>query len=480
MYILAIDHGTTGIKACLFDKQGNIASHSYSSFHQLYPNPGWVEHNPNTLWNLTLPAAEHALKQIDATWENIEAIGLTNQRETTILWDAETSKPVYNAIVWQCRRTVHACEELRKKGYEPLIKEKTGLLLDPYFSATKIRWILDQLENKPKQLRFGTVDSWIIWKLSGNKTHVTDPSNASRTLLYNIHTKQWDPELLKLFDLSSEILPKVKSANFAYTDPSLTGGKSIPITAVAGDQQAALFGQKCWEAGSAKSTYGTGTFFIVNQGDNETASYEGLLTTLAYDKHGEICYALEGSIFVAGGILEWLRNALGIIETPQEADQLASSLSGNSGVYLVPAFVGLGAPHWNPESRALICGMTQGCNKAHIARAALEAMVYQTQEVIDRIKTPIKELRVDGGVTRSPFLIQFLTDQLNFPVIRSDDKDLTLKGVAYLAGLNSGFWKDSEEIRRLDEKTERFTPQMGESQRSENYQGWLKAVKLAL
>lgn len=474
MFILALDHGTTGIKACLIDKQGHTVSRASTNFKQLYPQPGWVEHSPEQLWKETIPLAEKALAKINASWKEIAAIGITNQRETTIVWDPEKGTPLYNAIVWQCRRTAEACSSYQKNPRSSMIREKTGLMLDPYFSATKIRWILDHLKKTPSQMMFGTVDSWIIWHLSGKKSHVTDPTNASRTLLYNIHTKGWDKELLEFFDIPSSILPEVVLNQFGMSDPSLTGGISIPITGAAGDQQAALFGQKCWKPGESKSTYGTGTFIVVNQGSKLNEIPSGLLATLAYDQDRISCFAIEGSIFMAGAILEWLENSLGIIKSPQEADQLALSLNDNHGVYLIPAMAGLGAPQWNPHARGVICGLTQGAGLAHIARAALEAMAYQTRDVIEELANVPASMKVDGGVSKSPFLMQFLADQLGFPMIRSQEADLTSRGAAYLAGLNSGFWASPHEIEAFEEKSMRFEPNIPEMERNRQYDLWKK------
>ncbi len=490
-YILVFDHGTTGIKAVLLDKQGQIKARGYTQFEQIYPQPGWVEHDANTLWEKSLPVAEEALKEAGASWQDVQAIGITNQRETTILWDAQSGRPVHNAIVWQCRRTSDFTDRLRTEGKEALIRGKTGLVTDPYFSGSKVRWLLKNVpEAQPLleagRLKFGTVDSWIIWNLSGRALHVTDTSNASRTLLYNIHTRQWDEELLSLFDVSQSILPEVKPSNVIYgmTDPVLTGGCSIPIAGVIGDQQAALYGQKCWEAGTAKSTYGTGAFIVMNLGETPTTSAKGLLTTLACDTSGEPSYAMEGAIFMAGATIEWLIKSLGLIDSPQQANELALSISSSEGVYLVPAFVGLAAPYWQADARGMIFGLTQGSSKAHIARAAYEAMAYQTREVIDIMQKDanlqLSSLRVDGGVTRSDCLMQCLADQLGIPVLRTDDADITAKGTGYLAGLATGFWASPEEILSLPDKTEKFHPRLSEREREQNYQDWLNAVKRVL
>lgn len=474
MYILALDHGTTGIKASLFNKQGQTVSRAAVNIEQIYPHPGWVEHSPKQLWTETLPLVEKTLSQANTGWKDVAAIGITNQRETTIVWDSETGDPLYNAIVWQCRRTAEVCENYLKDPRSQTIQEKTGLKLDPYFSATKIRWILDHVDDHPDQMKFGTVDSWIIWNLTGRNSHVTDPTNASRTLLYNIHSKKWDEDLLNFFEINPNILPNVSTNQFGMTDAALTGGVSIPITGVAGDQQAALFGQRCWNPGESKSTYGTGTFIVVNQGDKLKEVPKGLLATLAYDQTRSPCYAIEGSIFMAGAILEWLENSLGMIASPQEADQLALSLKDNHGVYLIPAMAGLGAPQWNPNARGVICGLTQGAGRAHIARAALEAMAYQTCDVIEAMRMPLTSMKVDGGVTKSPFLMQFLADLLGITIIRSNEANLTSRGAAYLAGLNCRFWSDFDEILAINEDTELFAPKMPENARKVLYREWKK------
>ncbi len=490
-YILVFDHGTTGIKAVLLDKEGRIKARGYTQFEQIYPQPGWVEHDADTLWNQSIPVAETALKEAQATWQDVKAIGVTNQRETTILWDSTSGEPVHNAIVWQCRRTHELTQRLRSEGKEQWIREKTGLVTDPYFSGSKIQWLL---ENVPKtqallqsgHLKFGTVDSWIIWNLSGRKIHITDTSNASRTLLYNIHQHAWDDELLALFNVPKEILPEVKPSNIVYgtTDPALTGGCAIPIAGNIGDQQAALYGQKCWEAGTAKSTYGTGAFIVMNLGQTATTSDKGLLTTIACNAEGEPAYAMEGAIFMAGATLEWLIKSLELVGSPQEANELALSVESTEGVYLVPAFVGLAAPYWNAEARGVISGLTQGSGKAHIARAAFEAMAYQTREVVDIMQRDaglqLDSIRVDGGVTRSDCLMQCLADQLDIPIIRTQDADITAKGAGYLAGLATGFWHSTEEIQNLPEETESFNPKMPSKTRETLYQGWLNAVRQAL
>jgi glycerol kinase len=490
-YILVFDHGTTSIRACLMDREGQIVARAQEQFEQIYPSPGWVEHDADTLWTITLRVAADVLKKQGIDWRSIAVVGLTNQRETTILWDKETGKPVHHAIVWQCRRTAERCEALKQAGHSTQIAQKTGLVIDAYFSASKIQWLL---ENVPAtqtlleqgRLMFGTVDTWILWKLSGGRVHVTDPTNASRTMLYNIHRRAWDDELLRLFKISAEILPEVKPSRAIYgvVDPALTDGVEVPLAGIAGDQQAALHGQKCWTPGTAKSTYGTGAFLVMNTGDQPVTSQEGLLTTLATNAEGSPAYALEGAIFFAGATLEWLTKKLGVIANLTEIDELAHSLSDNDGVYLVPAFAGLGAPYWDPNARGGLLGLTQDTGKAHLVRAALESMAYQTREVLEAMQREahlsLNVLRIDGGVTRSNFLSQFLADILDVPVERLDDPELTAKGAGYLAGLAVGFWSSPDEILRMPEQTERFTPAMTAEKRNILTQGWKVAVQRIL
>lgn len=499
-YIMVFDHGTTGVRACLVDNAGAIVASGYEKLPQIYPKPGWVEHDPDVLWSLTQVVAQRALAEHKATWEDVEAIGITNQRETTILWDADTGKPVYNAIVWQCRRTSDLCDVLKHQGYAPTIQQKTGLVVDAYFSASKIHWLLKNVPEAQKlnlkgKLRFGTVDTWILWHLSGGKVHVTDPTNASRTMLYNIHDKKWDAALLNLFEIPEEstissipkeILPEVKGSSevVGVSDPRWTGGREIPLAGNAGDQQAALFGQKCWMPGTAKSTYGTGAFLMMNLGQHPVTSQKGLLTTLGADAAGQPCFALEGAIFTAGATIEWLQKQLNLIQHPSELDPLATSLKDNEGVYLVPAFAGLAAPYWDQEARAGIFGLTQSAGKAHLARAALEAMVYQTREVLDAMQQEaglqLESLRVDGGVTRSNFMVQFLADILEVPVVRTDNAESTAMGAAYLAGLAVGFWDSANTIAALPEQQERFEPRMADSERERLMEGWMNAVQKVL
>lgn len=486
-HLLVFDHGTTSIRACVMDHAGVIIARSQEAFEQIYPQPGWVEHHPETLWDLTLQVAQAALKTAGLGWEQIAAVGLTNQRETVVLWDRQTGKPIYNAIVWQCRRTAEACETLKKKGHAPMIQQKTGLVIDAYFSASKIRWLLNEVpEAQPllaeNRLLFGTIDTYILWRLSGGKAHVTDVTNASRTMLYHIHQRKWDADLLALFEVPEAIMPQVIQSNqvFGHIDPSLTAGVKVLLAGIAGDQQAALHGQKCWMPGTAKSTYGTGAFLVMNTGQMPVHSSNGLLTTLATDAQGQPVYALEGAIFFAGAALEWLSKKLDVIEEMRDVDTLAQRLPSNEGVYLVPAFAGLGAPYWDAHARGAIFGITQDTGKAHLVRAALESMAYQTKAVLDAMQSEaglaLEALRVDGGVTRSNFLVQFLADILNVPVERADDPELTAKGAGYLAGLAVGFWRNAEEIKALPEQTERFEPRMSESERESLMLGWQQAV----
>lgn len=490
-YILVFDHGTTSIRACLMNHDGVIVARNQEQFEQIYPQPGWVEHDANTLWQITLRVSEAVLKQQGVGWADIAAVGLTNQRETTVLWDKQTGEPIYNAIVWQCRRTAERCEQLKRAGHAEAISQKTGLVVDAYFSASKIEWLMDNVPKandllKQNRLLFGTVDTWILWKLSGGKVHVTDFTNASRTMLYNIHDRQWDAELLRLFNIPAAILPEVQPSNAVVgtVDLALTDGVDVPLAGIAGDQQAALHGQKCWTPGTAKSTYGTGAFLVMNTGQQPVHSTQGLLTTLATEAQGNPAYALEGAIFFAGAAIEWLTKKLGAIEHVRDIDTLAQSLESNEGVYLVPAFAGLGAPYWDANARGGIFGLTQDSGKAHLVRAALEAMAYQTREVLDSMQQEahlaLEALRVDGGVTRSSFLVQFLADMLNVPVVRMDDGELTAKGAGYLAGLAVGFWQSWEEIARLPEQTERFEPRMDAAMRDTLMAGWRHAVSRVL
>jgi glycerol kinase len=492
-YVLVYDHGTTGIRACLFNQQGKLVAQGYDKFDQLYPQPGWVEHRPQDLWQKTLQVSEAAFQQAKCSWAEMDSVGITNQRETTILWNKTTGEPVYNAIVWQCRRTADYCDELRQhqKGLPNQIQQKTGLMLDPYFSATKIHWILENVPEAKRladsgELLFGTVDTWILWNLSARTAHLTDPSNASRTMLFNIHTNQWDEDLLQLFNIPKSILPDVvpSSGQSALVDKILTQGIEVPLCGLIGDQQSALFGQRCFIPGTAKSTYGTGGFLMMNLGQQAVTSKKGLLTTLGCGESGKLAYAMEGAIFTAGATLEWLQRELSVFQDPKELDGMVTSLSSNEGVYLVPAFAGLAAPYWDADARAAIFGLTQGAGKNHLARAALEAMAYQTWEVFEAMQQEaglsLSCLQVDGGVSRSRFLNQFLADILQIPVVRSDNSESTALGAAYLAGLATGFWQSTDEISQLPETLETFEPAMSLTQRDELLSGWLSVIPKVL
>ncbi|HOQ09442.1 MAG TPA: glycerol kinase GlpK [Syntrophomonadaceae bacterium] len=491
-YILAIDQGTTGTTALLIDHEGKAISRAYREFTQIYPQPGWVEHDPQEIWAVTLSVATQALLQANLKSSDIHAIGITNQRETTVVWDRETGMPVSNAIVWQCRRTAPICEEMKKAGWSPKISEKTGLVIDAYFSATKLAWILDsspaiRSQAEQGQFLFGTIDSWLLWKLTGGKVHATDVTNASRTMLYNIHQLEWDKEILSYFSIPASLLPQVCSSSeiYGYSDPQLLGNE-IPIAGLAGDQQAALFGQTCFTPGEAKNTYGTGCFLLMNTGQQAVRSQHGLLTTIAWSrkKEGQVYYALEGSIFIAGAAVQWLRDELRIIETAAETEALAESLSGNDGVYLVPAFVGMGAPYWDMHARGTLIGLTRGTGRAHLARAALESIAYQTMDVLEAMQRDsgisLQTLNVDGGAAANNFLMQFQTDILGVPVERPINTESTAIGAAYLAGLGSGFWHSLEELKNMRQIDRRFMPSIGLDQRQRLQQEWHKAVKCAL
>ncbi|MBX3276658.1 MAG: glycerol kinase GlpK [Acidobacteria bacterium] len=485
-YILALDQGTTSSRAILFDRAGRIVQIAQQEFQQIYPRAGWVEHDPESIWLSQLACARQALAQAEIRAEDVAAIGITNQRETTILWDRSSDQAVYNAIVWQCRRTAPLCEELKHEGFDKTIRRKTGLVTDAYFSGTKVRWILDNVKGARKraergELAFGNVDTWLIHRLSGGRAHVTDPSNASRTLLYDIRRGRWDAEILDHLRVPESLLPEVKSSSevYAETEPSLLGAP-IPIAGDAGDQQAALFGQACFKPGMLKNTYGTGCFLLMNTGEKATASRTGLLTTVGWERDGKTEYALEGSVFIAGAAVQWLRDGLGLIAQAAETEALATSVSDNHGVYFVPAFVGLGAPYWDQNARGAIVGLTRGSTRAHLARAALEAMAYQTRDVVECMQRDsgikVRELRVDGGATKNDFLCQFQADLLGVPVVRPVVTETTALGAAYLAGLAVGFWKNAREIASQWQVEKRFEPRIKRSERDRLYSGWLEAV----
>jgi len=488
-YILAFDQGTTSSRAMVFDNSGAIVSIAQKEFTQIFPSPGWVEHDPNEIWSTQLGVAAEAVSRASLSSKDIAAIGITNQRETTVVWEKETGKPVYNAIVWQDRRTAEFCDNLKRQNLETKIREKTGLVIDAYFSATKINWILKNIEGARQKaeegkLAFGTIDSWLIWNLTKGAVHATDITNASRTLLFNINTQDWDEELLQIFDVPKSMLPVVKQSSeiFGTTSEALFSTE-IPIGGVAGDQQSALFGQMCTSPGMVKNTYGTGCFMLMNIGDRPIISKNNLLTTIAWKVNGQIQYALEGSIFIAGAVVQWLRDELGIIRTSAEVESLATKVKDNGGVYFVPAFTGLGAPHWNQHARGMVVGMTRGTNAAHIARAALESIAYQTMEVLKAMEADsgisIKELRVDGGATANDLLMQFQADVLNTKVIRPKIAETTAMGAAYLAGLAVGFWKDMNEISAQWKIDKSFEPGNAEKNMAENIKGWNRAVRAA-
>lgn len=456
-YILTIDQGTTSSRAILFNHAGEMVSIAQKEFQQIYPHSGWVEHDPMEIWSSQASVITEAMVKGHFETEQLAAIGITNQRETTIVWNRETGKPIYNAIVWQDRRTAHYCDSLKEQGYSETIQQKTGLIIDSYFSATKIRWILQEVPGAKElaeagKLAFGTVDSWLIWNLTDGKVHVTDVTNASRTLLYNIHELQWDQELLTLFGIPKSMLPEVKSSSEVYAETAgKLLGRKVPIAGIAGDQQAALFGQMCTEKGMVKNTYGTGCFILMNIGQTPVLSKNNLVTTIAWKIGDKVSYALEGSIFIAGAVVQWLRDELKIIQSSSEVESLASQVPDNGGVYIVPAFTGLGAPHWNQHARGTIFGISRGTNDSHFARAALESIAFQTLDVLTAMRTDadiaIQELRVDGGATANNLLLQFQADVLNTKVIRPKLTETTAMGAAYLAGLAVGFWKDVEEIK---------------------------------
>jgi len=488
-YILALDQGTTSSRAVLFDEEGRMVCMVNEEFRQIYPRPGWVEQDPEDIWSSQIQVARKVLEKAGVTADRIVALGITNQRETTIVWDRRTGKPVYNAIVWQCRRTTQMCEELRR-DHEELIREKTGLVVDAYFSATKLKWILDNVEGareeaKKGDLLFGTVDTWLLWRLTGGKVHATDCSNASRTMLFNIHKLNWDDELLELFDVPKRMLPEVlpTSATFGFTEKGFFG-REIPIASVVGDQQAALFGQACFQPGMVKNTYGTGCFILMNTGKKAFPTKTGLLTTVAWKIGDDVFYALEGSVFIAGAAVKWLRDGLGLIKDARETEELAKSVPDNGGVYFVPAFVGLGAPYWDMRARGLIIGLTQGVTKEHIVRAVLEAIAYQNRDVLDVMELetniPIVTLRVDGGASVNNFLMQFQADVLGIPVERPLVSETTALGAAFLAGLAVGYWGSLEELQGLWKLDKRFEPSMEESERERLYSTWKEAVRRSL
>lgn len=488
-YIMALDLGTTSCRCIIFDKNGRICSAAQKEFTQYFPQPGWVEHDAEEIWATQTGLMYEAMSKIDITINKIAGIGITNQRETTVLWDKETGRPVHKAIVWQCRRTAGYCDELKNLGMAEFFRSKTGLVLDAYFSATKLRWLLDNVTGARERaekgkLLFGTVDSWIIWKLTGGKVHVTDYSNASRTMLFNIHTLKWDEEILRVLKIPQQILPEVKPSShvYGYTDSKLFG-REVPIAGAGGDQQCALFGQTCFERGEVKNTYGTGGFMLMNTGTAPVNSHNGLVTTIAWGVDDKVEYALEGSIFVAGAAVQWLRDELGLIRNAAESEVLAKSVPDANGCYVVPAFVGLGAPYWDQYARGAIVGLTRGINRSHIVRATLESIAYQVNDVLTAMQEdssmPITSLRVDGGACDNDFLMQFQADILNTSVVRPYCIETTAMGAAYLAGLAVGYWRSKEEILANHVIAAEFKPQMGQAKRESLLQGWHNAVKAA-
>ncbi|TRZ93473.1 MAG: glycerol kinase [Dehalococcoidia bacterium] len=489
-YILAIDQGTTGSTAILFDREGQPVSTAYQEVRQIYTQPGWVEHDPKELFSASVAVARDSLQKAGVATSQVKSIGITNQRETTIVWDRYTGEPVSNAVVWQCRRTAPLCEKLKQEGMGQIVKEKTGLIIDAYFSATKLRWILDHVpqgQHRAEQgdLLFGTVDSWLVWNLTGGAVHITDYSNASRTMLFNIHTLKWDKELLAALDIPEAVLPHVMPSSQVYgeTAAGILGDSRIPLGAVVGDQQAALFGQACYDAGMTKNTYGTGSFVLLNTGDKPVPSEKGLVTTLAWGLGGEVTYAMEGSIFITGAAVQWLRDGLELISNAAESEALARSVPDNGGVFFVPAFVGLGAPYWDMYARGTILGLTRGTNKGHLARATLEAIAYQTRDIIETmgaeagLQVPL--LRVDGGGTANSFLMQFQADILGIPIQRAAVAETTALGAAYLAGLAVGLWHDTVDIKRRWRAAETYEPKFSTDQRESLYAGWKRAVERA-
>ncbi|MFB6801028.1 glycerol kinase GlpK [Peribacillus butanolivorans] len=489
-YILSLDQGTTSSRAILFNKKGEVLHIAQKEFTQYFPNPGWVEHNANEIWGSILSVIASCLSEMNVKPEQIAGIGITNQRETTVVWDKETGQPVYHAIVWQSRQTNEICEQLKKDGHSDLFLQKTGLLIDAYFSGTKVKWILDHVDGAREKaeagdLLFGTIDTWLIWKLSGGKAHVTDYSNASRTLMYNIHDLKWDEEILEILQVPHSMLPEVRPSSevYAKTVTHHFFGHEIPIAGAAGDQQAALFGQECFEKGMAKNTYGTGCFMLMNTGEQAVKSEHGLLTTIAWGLNGKVEYALEGSVFVAGSAIQWLRDGLKILQESKDSEMYAKRVTSADGVYVVPAFVGLGTPYWDSDVRGAVFGLTRGTSKEHFVRATLEALAYQTKDVLSAMEVDsginLKALRVDGGVVKNDFLMEFQSGLLNVPVERPVISETTALGAAYLAGLAVGYWGSQEEISKQWAVDKTFEPDMEEAVRKDLYNGWKKAVQAA-
>ena len=489
-YIVALDQGTTSSRAIVFDHDANILALSQREFTQHYPKPGWVEQDPMEIWSSQSSVLIETLARADIHSEQVAAIGITNQRETTVVWNKHTGKPIYNAIVWQCRRTSDICDSLRAQGLSDYVRDNTGLLLDPYFSGTKIKWILDNVEGAREQaergeLLFGTIDTWLVWKLTEGKVHVTEPTNASRTMLFNIHSKQWDQKLLKALGIPPSMLPEVKASCDVYGTTRIAGeGSQIKVAGMAGDQQAALFGQLCVEPGMAKNTYGTGCFLLMNTGAQAVKSQHGLLTTICVGSKGEVNYALEGAVFMGGATIQWLRDEMGLIRDAQDTEYFAFKVEDTNGVYLVPAFVGLGAPHWDPDARGAIVGLTRGANRNHIIRAALEAIAYQSRDLLDAMakdsKVELAQLKVDGGAVNNDFLMQFQADITNVSVLRPKVTESTAMGAAFLAGLAVGYWRSVEDLKDKLAISRTFTPEISEGKRVALYAGWQQALNQSL
>lgn len=485
--VMAIDQGTTGSTAMVFGHEGQILGRAYSEINQHYPKPGWVEHDPEEIWRVSLKVMAQALQSANLGRDALKAIGITNQRETTVIWDRKTGRPLHRAIVWQSGQSSKICEEIKENGFEPMIRKRTGLLMDPYFSGSKVRWILDRYPEERKRaeagdLLFGTIDSWLLFRLTGGQVHATDPTNASRTLLFDIQTMKWEPDLLEVFGVPKAMLPEIRaSAGFFGHTVALDGlPGGIPIAGIAGDQQAALFGQGCWLPGMSKNTYGTGCFVMVNTGNQRRTSTCGLLTTVCCDAHGQPSYALEGSVFIAGAAIQWLRDELGLIGSAVETEAVAARIKDTQGVYVVPAFTGLGAPYWDMHAKGAIVGLTRGCGRDQIIRATLDSIAYQTRDVIEAINCDtcetVTELRADGGASANNHLMQFQADLLGVPVVRPRVLDTTAAGAAFLAGLGSGFWQGPEELADACPIDRTFNPEMGENKREALYAGWKRAV----
>ncbi len=489
-YIMALDQGTTSSRCILFEKSGKIASMVQREFAQIFPHEGWVEHDPMTIWSTQISVATEALLKIGATWRDVHGIGITNQRETTVVWDRETGAPIYNAIVWQCRRTADYCNELSHQGKEEMIKAKTGLLIDPYFSATKLHWILENVQGAKEkaehgELCFGTIDTWLIWKLTGGKIHATDYSNAARTMLFNIHTLEWDDELLGLFNIPRSVLPEVKPSSgiFGYTDKDVLGGE-IPIGGVAGDQQAALFGQCCFDEGEMKNTYGTGAFLLMNTGEKPYMTTNGLITTIGWGIENKVTYALEGSVFTCGAAIQWLRDGLKIIESASDSEYYASKVEDSGGVLVVPAFQGLGAPWWDPYARGVIIGITRATTKYHLIRATLESLAYQVVDVVDLMERSanikVKKLKVDGGASANGLMLEFQSNILGITLERPECIETTALGAAYLCGLATGVYKSVDEIRKNNKIEKTITPTKDDDWRRSHIKAWRRAVERSL